>query len=164
MSNKNRKYYGPLQIGGALDKVTKPILNRRGFAENKIIVDWDKIAGERIAKFSSPRKIYFQKEKRSEGVLHVEVYDSSLAMEMTYIEPVIIEKIAAYFGYKAVAKIKIIQNLKKIVDDKQEAKPEIILSNKNNRSLNDSLADIEDEEMRLCLQKLGSDVLCGNQE
>lgn len=147
-------------LSASLDKITKPIFKKRGFIENRIITDWSNITGGELATNSSPRKLVFQKDKTTDGTLHIEVYDSAIAMELTYMEPVLIEKIACYFGYKAVARLKIIQ--KPMSMRHASSKPEnkiITLSNEQQQYLNSSLQDVEDEEMRNALKGLGTGVL-----
>ena len=63
------------------------------------------IVGKTFAKSSMPRRIIFDRQQKKAAILHLEVYDSSMPMEITYMEPIIIEKISTYFGYKAVERI-----------------------------------------------------------
>jgi hypothetical protein len=157
-NNNTRKFSGVRALSQTLNRITNPIFSKRGFVENKIIIDWVLIVGERLGNFTSPRKISFQKDKTTGGVLHVDVFDSGMAMEMTYSEPVIIEKIATYFGYKAIAKIKIIQKLGGGIAAKQPL-PERKLSEDKMVDLRGQLDDIDDEDLRKALQGLGVSVL-----
>lgn len=148
----------------SLDKITKPLFKRRGFIENKILVDWEKIVGASLSLYSSPRKLAFRKNKTTDGVLHVEVYDSSMATEMMYMEPVLIEKIACYFGYKAVAKFKLIQKPGGIkTEEVQTNDKPIEISKEQQGHLNDYLDGLDDEEMRSALLSLGAGVISSSQ-
>lgn len=156
---KNFRTYSMQNISVALDKVTKPVFQKKGFAENKIITDWDWIVGKEIGKFSFPKKIYFRGETRSEGTLHVEVWDSGIANDMMYMEPIIIEKIAKYFGFKAVAKIKIMQNpsiIKKAIKDIPKIDKESI--NNAEEYAKTILADVDDPELKKALESLGKSI------
>jgi hypothetical protein len=159
--NKNiRQYSGVRMLSSSLNFVTKPIFKQRGFVENKIITDWDFIVGKELGSCSTPKKISFAKDKKANGILHVEVYDSGLAMEMTYMEPVLIEKISVYFGYKAVEKLKILQRPGGKLDIKEAKKVAVRnLSEEKKTLLNSYLSEIEDEDLRLALSSLGRDVM-----
>lgn len=159
---KFRKFSGMRPITFALDGVTKPFFRRRGFAENKILTEWNFIAGAELGKYSTPRKLNFKKDKKSDGILHVEVYDSGMATELTYMEPMLIEKISQYFGYRAVAKLKIIQRPGGLpVGNTSSYKNEktVTLNNEKSVALNDMIKNIEDEELQKILKSLGGRIL-----
>ncbi len=157
-----RKFGGSRALSKSLNFVTKPAFRRRGFAENRIITDWGSIVGDMLGDISAPRRLIFAKKERNNGVLHVEVYDSGMAMELIYLEPVVIEKIAAYFGYKAVGRLKIIQ---KPLSQKQLRKKEVDylenpkVSEEVQSRLNILLEEIEDDELRKTLHNLGVSVV-----
>ena len=158
--NYKKPYRGSKSLSHALDIVTKPVFLKRGFAENRIITDWAKIVGDHISSCSLPRKLTFAKDKKSNGTLYVEVSNSGFSAQMVYIEPMILEKIACYFGYKAVSKIKIIQNPQntaQVENPKLSAKKEI--SDKASIKLEKSLENIEDEELKESLRSLGRNIL-----
>jgi hypothetical protein len=158
-----RKYSGMRMLSASLNNVTSPIFKRRGFAENKIITDWNFIVGKELGNSSTPKKIAFNRDKKSDGVLTVEIYDSGTAMEMTYMEPVLIEKISAYFGYKAVARLKIIQRPGGQPDIGEEKKIKIRkLSDEKSKVLNGYLDDIDDLELKDALASLGAGVMSDN--
>lgn len=144
-------------LSQSLDFITKPIFAKRGFSQNKILTEWHLIVGNELAKFSSPKKLTYPKNEKYGAVLHVEIYNSGKAMEFSYNTPIIIEKIAIYFGYKAVSQIKIVQkpasnNLKPKSAKKQTEKFF------NHADLQELTNDIEDEELRQSLRDLGSNV------
>lgn len=149
---------GVKSLSHALDIITKPVFLKRGFAENRIITDWNKIVGDGVGACSVPRKLTFARDKKIDGTLYVEVSNSGFATEMVYLEPMIIEKIACYFGYKAVSRLKIMQNLK-AAPVQQQAAPKKNISAQSMANLELSLAGIEDEELKKSLRSLGSGVL-----
>jgi len=158
MKNKYNKKRGMKDISHVLDNYTKPFFKRRGFAENKIITDWEKIVGSTLAKYSTPRKLTFNRDKRADGTLHIEVYDSGMAMQMTYIEPVVIEKIATYFGYRSVVKIKIIQKPSPMMEEDIFEYKAPKISAEKQTAMEALLDGVEDEDMRKVLLSLGSNI------
>lgn len=157
-------YRGQKSLGHALDIVTKPAFLKRGFAENRIITDWVKIVGEATAACSVPRKLTFARDKKSNGTLYIEVSNSGLATEIVYLEAVILEKIACYFGYKAVSRLKILQNPQnaELAPTKKHVRK--TLSPENNAILELSLEGIDDEELKASLRSLGQNILAENMD
>lgn len=149
---------GTKSLSHALDIITKPVFLKRGFAENRIITDWNKIVGDGLGACSVPRKLTFARDKKIDGTLYIEVSNSGFATEMVYLEPMILEKISCYFGYKAVARIKIMQNLKAQKVQEKPVPPKNI-SAQNLSLLEASLVDIDDEELKKSLRSLGSGIL-----
>jgi len=151
---------GIKSLSHALDIVTKPVFLKRGFAENRIITDWNKIVGDSIGACSVPRKLTFSRDKKSNGTLYVEVSNSSFSTEMVYLEPMILEKIACYFGYKAVSRLKILQNPQNPLQmGRGLAKTKKVISTENKEAIENSLADIEDEDLKESLRQLGQGIL-----
>jgi hypothetical protein len=159
-TSKNiRKYSGVRALASSLNMVTNPIFKKRGFVENKIITDWYIIVGEMLAGYSSPHKVVFGKDKQTGGVLHIQVTDGGMAMELSYMEPVIIEKISTYFGYKAIVKLKIIQRPKPYVSNAKQLVAKRQLSILEAETLQRQLADMEDGELKTALARLGKSIL-----
>jgi hypothetical protein len=152
-----RKAVGPIKIGGLLNDVTKETFRKRGFAEAKLITDWEVVVGKELAKYSSPIKISFPKGKRESGTLHIRIF-GSLATEMQHMEPMIIEKIATYFGYKAVSSIKL--KHENIKSSKPERKDKTIKKTIPIKDIDfgDNLNDIKDKKLRAALEVLGRSV------
>ena len=95
-------------LASMLPRVTAPIFKARGFAEAGILTDWPAIVGAHLARHTMPEKIAFPRGSRSAGTLHI-VTESAFAPELQHLEPQVIERINGYFGYGAVARLRIQQ-------------------------------------------------------
>jgi hypothetical protein len=97
---------GIKRISSALGEVVNPVYKKRGFAEAKLISDWEQIVGADIAAFALPVKLSGLRTDSD----HTLVLKTSggHALELQHLAPVILERIAAYMGYKAIQRIKII--------------------------------------------------------
>ncbi len=152
-------YYGPRAVGSSLWQVTQPAFKQRGFAEQRIITDWPQIVGKLIAQYSTPQKLSFPRESRNNGTLYIDVYDSAFATEISYLGPVMKERIATYFGYPAVAYFKLMQKPYPYTEEESSEKPTAKLSTAQESKLADLLASTEDEALRTALESLGRAVL-----
>jgi len=99
---------GVRHLAGLLPRLTKAALGKRGFAEGGIVADWPDIVGPELAAVSLPERLAFPQGARRDGILHVRVA-GSLALELQHLEPVVIERINGYFGYRAIAELRILQ-------------------------------------------------------
>jgi len=163
MHKNTHRFTGVKELSRSLDAITKPIFRKRGFTENKILTDWNYIVGDTIGKCSTPQKLYFSQNKHSNGILYVEVYDSGTAMELTYTEPVILEKIAIYFGHKAVGKLKIIQKHGSRIENLKKSRwiEQTKLLDSKKEEFEELLSFIDDEDLKKALQSLGMSVSSG---
>lgn len=140
----------------ALTKVMDPIFQRRGFVRSKIILDWQLIVGERFAAFCIPERIDYPMEKKTGGRLVIKT-TSSFAMQISFCEPVIIEKINRYFGYKAVERLSISHSyLPKPASPKG---PDPVLSEEQKEALNELLEGFSDASLKEALYNLGKGIM-----
>jgi hypothetical protein len=85
------------------------MLGARGFAGRRIATDWPVIVDEALAARSLPEKLVRPPGGRGPGTLHVRVASGPVAVEMQHREPLIVERINAYFGFRAVARLRLMQ-------------------------------------------------------
>ena len=97
----------PRTLAGILPALTGKVLGRRGLAFGGLIAEWPSIVGPRMADRTSPFRIVFPHGQRENAVLHLRVA-TAVALDIQHLEPQIVERINTFFGYKAVAKLKLI--------------------------------------------------------
>jgi hypothetical protein len=83
---------------------------RQGFAAVEIVTHWPEIVGEDLAKRSEPMKLTWPRrdDPDSVGVLQVRV-EGAYALEIQHLQPVIIERVNRYFGWRCVGRLAIRQ-------------------------------------------------------
>ncbi len=145
---------GPKAIGSYIGKSTRTALVKRGFAHADILSRWQVIVGPTLYDVSSPERLTYSKNKNAEATLKVRVSPGH-APEFQHFEPLIIERINSFFGYRAVARLKIIQapvRREKKVLKTAPLKP----SEAQNNWLEASLKGVEDDELKESLKALGT--------
>ncbi len=152
-------------VGARVMAVARAAFVKRGFAEAHVLSHWPDIAGEMLAEYSAPEKLVFPrgsgdagaKGRRSGATLTIRV-DGPVAVEIRHIEPQILERINGYYGYGAVARLKIVQgplpararpHLRKIRSLRAEERD----------ALAQGLEKIEEPGLRAALEKLGERVI-----
>jgi len=139
-------------ISDLMPEVGRAAFRRFGFVQSSVVSRWNEIVGERYAQMSAPEMIRFPVGKKSDGTLELTVAGSFAPM-MQHVIPEIIERVNRFFGYTAIAKVKIRQG--------HVAKPEKSAGSAAAPmlkpvpiELGDSLRDIADPELQTVLESL----------
>lgn len=140
----------------AISKLTDPIYQRQGFIRSTIILEWKLIVGGHFAQFCQPEKITFPMEKRTGGRLVLKT-NSSFAPELQFQEPVIINRINQYFGYRAVDKLIIRHGLTPSLD--RTKRRHYSLSEKDRSHLQESVEGITNTDLQQALMNLGIGIM-----
>lgn len=116
---KSGFYTGPKMVGSFVANVTRPVFEKFGFQRAALLTDWKSIIGEPLCHFTAPEEIKWphgkdgkvaaeQQGQKSGAVLVIRV-EGPAALEVQHQAPQIMDRINSYFGYKAVASIRILQ-------------------------------------------------------
>ncbi|MDP6785530.1 MAG: DciA family protein [Rhodospirillales bacterium] len=145
---------GPRALAGALNKVTRPIFGKRGFAGGAVITEWPAIVGRHLAAHTVPERIAYQGGGRDRGILHLRVDSGALAAELQHLEPQLLDRINGYFGYRSVERLRIVHGPLPPAKAPPRPAPRA-LDRSEKKDLADRLAAIEDEDLRAALDALG---------
>jgi len=93
-----------------------PVLARHGFGQTRLVLFWDEIVGERLASVSRPVKVRWPARRHdcaaeddcAPATLIVRV-DSGFALEMQHLASIVIERVNAYFGWRCVSRLVLLQ-------------------------------------------------------
>jgi hypothetical protein len=105
---KTWRSYGRKSMADLLRTPLSKHQRQRGFAEAKLLTDWHLVVGPMLASVCVPQKLSFAKGKQHGATLHL-LCDPAWALEIQYQEPLICEKIASFFGFRAVASLRLHQ-------------------------------------------------------
>ncbi len=155
---KRKRGGGPRALGVSLAKITKALFGKRGFADGAILKDWALIAGEHLAAHSQPEKIAYPRGAGDGGTLHLRIDSGSMATELQHLEPLLIERVNGYFGFKAVDRLKITQGPLPESAERPDWTPRP-LDTAEEAGLAENLMDVEDEDLRRALKALGRAVI-----
>ncbi len=151
-------------LGNIFIPIMKGVLSAEDFVEADIMLHWVDIIGQEFTAFCNPIKTRYN-PKESMRTLYIEVPVGGFALELQHKENYILEKINAYFGYKAVHKLNISQNMNmrpRYFQIKTENKPEIHLDASEEKYLKELTDGIKDEKLREILTNLGKSVILSN--
>jgi hypothetical protein len=144
------------RIGQTVPDVAGKVLGKRGLAFGALITDWPSIIGHQLSLRTAPDKLSFPRGKREDATLHIRAM-GAIALELQHLEPQIIERINSFFGYRAVARIKLVHAAPlQPVRARPRARD---LTMDEELSVVTGTATIEDEELRATLESFGRSLL-----
>ncbi len=160
--DRRRGGYGLRALGNSLTAVTKRAFARRGLTGADLARQWPAIVGRDLAAQCRPRQLRFPKAGEAvDGRLTLRVAPG-WALEVQHLEPLMLERINGYFGYRAVTRLVLQQGplppLGKNGHDAgagrrretREAPPARL-----DEALAAKLSTVEDPELRAALEGLG---------
>jgi hypothetical protein len=150
-------------IGAFAARALDPVARARGFATTAILSEWPVIVGAELARFTMPDKVVWPKRReeaeeasphrgrRDEGAILVLRVEGPRAIEVQHRAGQILERVNSYFGYRAVAEMRILQApvTRKAVRSPAAVPP-------IDPDALPASADIEDRGLRAALLRLGS--------
>ena len=164
--SEERRTHDLQSVAKMLKPLARNLLGKNGFAEIDLLTNWGEIAGEETAAYTLPRQISFKRGEKNGGTLCIEVPSGAFALELQHREKMLVARINAYFGYPAVAALRIVQNSGfRLQDgggeDVQGAQKTLVTEAEENyiRGLSDG---IENPELQQRLISLGRSIVSSN--
>lgn len=156
----------PRPISVSVDTIAKAAVGKDWSLYATLIDHWGEIVGQDYAKNTEPAKITFPKGKKTGdqwaskgqtgGTLVIKL-PQGLTMEFGFLTDQIKERINSFFGYSAIEKIQYAPYYTQDDPEIEESAPKE-LSDEEKAELQDSLKDIENNELREALESLGESV------
>lgn len=162
MSTPKRRFkLFPKKLTDCIEPVAKEALKQRGFSEMRLFKEWRYIVGEECAKRCIPEKLSFPKGAAGGGTLTILV-SGNWALQLQHLEPIILERIATFFGYRLVTRMSIKQGVIAVDSTSAKHSPERPLTPQNLLALSEVTEGIEDEALRASILSLGKSLASNN--
>jgi hypothetical protein len=129
---------------------------KQGFAARELVTRWAEIAGPKVAAHSEPLKMQWprpvegQPQEPATLVLRVE---GPMALEIQHSSDVILERVNRFFGWSAVGRLALRQAP---LSRRKPPVPPRVPDPKAVAKVAETLASVEDEELRAALARLGA--------
>ncbi len=156
-STERRRRKGPVRLSELVSGVIAPVGTRRGFATADLLAAWPEIVGRGYADCTRPDKLVWPRgDDQSSGVLHVTVAGPKAVLFQHELGQ-IVERVNAFLGYAAIARIKLAQGpvTRRAVE---VATPRPLDATEEGR-LAEAIADVGDDALKAALARLGRGVL-----
>ena len=161
--NKEHQLKDLTSLSKTVMPIAKQLLGTRGMLEMEILSNWQSIVGDNLSRYTLPQKITFQKDSRTDGCLYLLTLGGAFAVEVQQRETQILQSVNTFFGYPAVAKLRIVQTsnpenfllTKKSTDNVKK----ILVTEEQETYITELTEDVGCSELKEVLQKLGRAIL-----
>ena len=152
---------GPARsVAELMPEIGRTAFRRFGFVQSSVVTRWPEIVGAAQAKICAPEAIRFPPGEKIDGILELVVVPAHAPLIQHGI-PEIIERVNRFFGYKAVARVKLRQgSVKPRSAGSPAAAPPSLKPIP--LELGESLRDIGDPELRTVLESLARSMVSQN--
>ena len=138
-------------------ELTRAAFARHGFAEGDLTGNWPEIVGVEVSRFCEPERIKWPRgdganAQKSGGTLIIRAA-AGRALDLQYGIPQIIERVNRFYGYGAIAAVRIVQSRSwaaEVLMQQADSSPAIPFPAE--------IAKIEDAGLRAALERLGTGV------
>jgi hypothetical protein len=154
---------GARPIGVYAARALDPSARARGFATTALLSEWPAIVGAELARFTMPDRVAWPRRRedgkerspqrgwRGEGAILVLRVEGPRAIEVQHRSGQILERVNSYFGYRAIAEMRILQAPVTRAPSRSPAPPPPV-----DTDVLPASASIEDQGLRSALSRLGS--------
>jgi hypothetical protein len=148
-------------LSDSLPKLTREIFSKKFVSLARILAHWDDIVGRDMAVKAQPAKLHYRKAKiegeKSTATLDIAVSSADAAL-LHYQKDLILERMNQIFGERWITGIKFV-HVAANLQDKNPTFSSKTPSPAEETAFLEFLAQIEDEDLRKRLEKMGSGVL-----
>ncbi|MDB5393028.1 MAG: uncharacterized protein JWM91_534 [Rhodospirillales bacterium] len=142
---------GPRHMSRMIPGVAGKALGKKGLGYGKLVTDWKMIIGPDLGAVTAPVKLAFPRGERTDATLTIDIVPAR-AIEVQHAMPQLIERVNAVFGYRAVARIKLVQRPPTTTAPMANLRP---LSPVEETQLVELTQIVPDGELRAALESLG---------
>lgn len=143
--------------------ILSPLHRRRGFAQADIITRWSEIVGPTMADQCRPERLQWPRdESAGDGAALHMVVAHGWATEVQHMEPVIVERVNRFFGWRAVGRLKLRQA--NIEPRRRPAAPKTRpLTDAEKAQLDKLVEGVADPRLKESLRRLGATIFAAEQ-
>ncbi|KPB01170.1 DUF721 domain-containing protein [Ahrensia marina] len=145
---------------GYINKILDPLLAKRAGVSTALITAWGEIVGHDLAEMSMPVKVRWparidEDDAFQPGTLLVAA-EGMAALHLQHQTGEVIDRVNAFMGYRAIARIKLTQKPVEKKKPKKRLKP---ITEGEKRKINRLADGIEDEALKESLKRFGQSVI-----
>lgn len=150
-------------VGSFVSKLTKKAVEKYGFSAATLLTDWRTIVGDDLARHTEPQRLKWPRGVEAYGEADADAagrpgatlllrVDGARALDVQYKARQIIERINSYFGYRAVADLRIIQA--PVEPAPPRPLPRDVVASRRRSAPGPNLDQIADDQLRAALERL----------
>jgi len=155
------KKRGALPVADLVSKLLDPVIERRAGMTLDLIASWTEIVGEHHASRSRPEKLHWPRQISDDNPFEpatlIVACEGGHALYLQHDTGTVIERINSYFGFAAVAKLKLVQKPLPVREQRrrQTRKP---VEDAHRQKVSEILDSMEEGPIKDALQRMGEAV------
>jgi hypothetical protein len=106
----------PRPIADLVGRAIDPACRRRGFASSELVTLWPELVGAEVAEGSRPEKLVWPRRRGEAGegepATLMVAADGPTALILTHAGPQLVERLNAFLGWRAIARIRVEQTFR----------------------------------------------------
>lgn len=152
----------PRPIADLVGRAIDPVCRRRGFASSELLTLWPELVGQEVAEGSRPEKLLWPRRRGEAGegepATLLVAADGPTALVLTHAGPQIVERLNAFLGWRAIARIRVEQNFRPAPPPprRRDHRP---LAPAETAAVAERVGGIADGALRQAVERLGRAVL-----
>lgn len=156
-----RNYSNPVPVSDLATSILDPVLRRRAGISIGLVQSWDEIVGPSLAGVTRPEKVIWPRRKSDDDPFEpatlVVCCSGANALNLQHQTGEVVDRVNAYLGFAAIGRLRIVQ--KPVGEVKAKPAPPRKLSAAETDRIDGLTAEIEDDELRKALARLGQSVV-----
>jgi hypothetical protein len=145
------------RLSTMIDPMIAPSAKARGFAIGRIVSHWHDIVGD-VSSWCRPDAVSFPRDSRTDGTLRLQIA-SGRGPQAQAMSDIIIDRVNANFGYRAISRISLVNTLSTLVQPaSSKPAPRLNQIQHDIWTLDEKLKDVKSPELRAALRRLGRPV------
>ncbi len=158
---KGGRRHGATQVGALVGAILDPVLEKRAGVSASLIHNWGEIVRAQLAAVTRPEKVQWPRRASDDDPYEPATLtiaaDPSAAFILQHETGEVIGRVNAFLGFAAIGRIRIEQ--KPVGDSRKRRAEPAPLPESARQRLKDSVSDIENDDLRAALERLGESVL-----
>lgn len=150
----------PVAVSDLASQILDPVLRRRAGMSVALVQSWEEIVGPRLAEKSRPEKIQWPRRGEDgpfEPAVLMIACEGIAALHVQHETSEIIARANAFLGFGAIGRVRIVQ--KPVRTDAGQPRPRLRSLNASEKlRLSALVSEIEDDDLRASLERLGASV------
>ena len=145
------------RLSTMIDPMIEPSAKSRGFAIGRIVSHWHDIVGD-MSSWCRPDTVSFPHDSRTDGTLRLQIASGRGPQAQAMLD-VIIDRVNANFGYRAISRISLVQTLSMPAQTASpKPAPQLNQTQHDIWTLDNKLKDVKSPKLRAALRQLGSPI------
>lgn len=157
-----RPYGNPVPVSDLATAILDPVLRKRAGISVELVQSWEEIVGPRLAGRTRPEKIQWPRRLHEDDPFEpaalVIACEGAAALHLQHETGEVISRVNAFLGFTAIGRIRIVQ--KPLTPNAPRPRPRPrALTDGEKAKLAGTVGQIEDDELRASLERLGTTII-----